>query len=284
MKLGKKIAEGASAEVFEWEDDEKIIKIARPTIDKKYFQTEFANTVKMWNLGLPVPQAYEMLEYDNRPCIVFERIHGNTLRDRFFKRLLPQLASHPEKIDWNDALFSARLLANIHTLTHQELPTNQRTFLKNQIQSVNYLSKEEESAVLELLNDLPLKERICHGDANPNNILFTHEGEPILIDWLNASLGNPEADIAEFIIMIRFAILPEELPIKVIELFDSIREKIIALFMKEYTELTGITYEEVEKWIVPIAARKLASDGIVEAEKQLLVQEIKRRLELGETH
>lgn len=48
--------------------------------------------------------------------------------------------------------------------------------------------------------------------------------------------------------------------------------------MDEYTLLTGITYDDVDPWIVPTAARKLSSNGIFESEKQLLINEIKLRL------
>jgi hypothetical protein len=53
--------------------------------------------------------------------------------------------------------------------------------------------------------------------------------------------------------------------------------------MDEYTRLTGITYDEVDTWIVPIAAKKLTSDGIDEEEKQVIVNEINYRLGSKET-
>lgn len=81
--------------------------------------------------------------------------------------------------------------------------------------------------------------------------------------------------------MIKFAVLPPNTPHNVVSIFDSIRENIIKSFMDEYTLLTGITYDEVDPWITPIAARKLASDGISQEEKQLLLQEIRLRLSMN---
>ncbi|WP_010095633.1 aminoglycoside phosphotransferase family protein [Ornithinibacillus scapharcae] len=278
MKIGKKLGEGANAEVFEWEDNTKVIKLAKSNINRTDLEREFNNSLTVWNLGLAVPKPYEMIDYHDRPGIVYERIFGKTLRERFFENLIPQ--NHVDSnLDWNDARLSARILAKVHnTLSHKEIPSQQRDFLKRQILSVNYLSEFEKEAVLDILNSLPAKDNICHGDANPNNLLFSNE-QPILIDWMNASNGNPEADLAEFIIMIRYAILPPETPSNALKLFDSNREKIIAEFMEEYTNLTGTTYNEVDPWIVPIAARKLSTDGIFEDEKLLLVNEIRIRLE-----
>ncbi|CAM4442637.1 hypothetical protein PAXY110619_15315 [Paenibacillus xylanexedens] len=63
------------------------------------------------------------------------------------------------------------------------------------------------------LDQLPMKQQLCHGDPNPGNILL-RDHDAIIIDWNNASTGNPEADLAEYIIMIRYAILPPHLPMK----------------------------------------------------------------------
>lgn len=94
---------------------------------------------------------------------------------------------------------------------------------------------------------------------------------------MNASIGNPEADLAEYMIRIRHGVLPSELPSTVLEFFEPLRESIIHVFMEEYTKLSGITYEDVYPWLVPVAARKLAADAISEEEKSLLVQEEIRR-------
>ncbi|GIP35688.1 hypothetical protein J2TS4_48980 [Paenibacillus sp. J2TS4] len=74
--------------------------------------------------------------------------------------------------------------------------------------------------------------------------------------------------------MIRYAVLPPSLPGKVLEYFDSIRESIFNIFMEEYSKLSGITYEEVYPWLVPIAARKLSTD-ISADERNLLIQKIR---------
>ena len=78
----------------------------------------------------------------------------------------------------------------------------------------------------------------------------------------------------------RYAVLPSQYPQVIVQLFDSIRETIINIFMDEYNKLSGITYDEVAPWIIPVAARKLSVDGIGEEEKILLVQEIRRNLNI----
>ncbi|SES62884.1 TIGR02172 family protein [Oceanobacillus limi] len=277
MGIGRKIGEGANAEVYEWENDKKVIKLAKSNIDKTDLQREYDNNLVMWKLGLPVPQPFGMAAYDQRPGIVYERIYGKTLRERFFETLV-QVNTDQQKLDWDDVRLTARLFGDIHnSISNEKLPNGQKEFLKKQIQSVDYLREEETKLVLAILDRLPQKNRVCHGDANPNNVLIRND-KPVLIDWMNAANGNPEADLAEFILMIRYAVLPPNVPNNAVRVFDANREKIIGAFMDEYTRLTGTTYDEVDPWIVPIAARKLSSDGIGEEEKQVLLNEIKRRL------
>jgi thiamine kinase-like enzyme len=49
-----------------------------------------------------------------------------------------------------------------------------------------------------LIENLPKDSVVCHGDINPNNIMFC-EGEYKFIDWVNAGIGNPLYDIAEYV-------------------------------------------------------------------------------------
>lgn len=276
MNIGKKIGEGGNSEVFELENNAKVIKLAKSNTNKTALQREYKNNLTAWKMGLSVPQPFEIVELNNRPGIVFERIYGETLKERLFNNLIAE----PPKIDWDDFRCTARLLCEIHKLSSEEIP-QQRDSLKGQILSVDYLTEDEKSAVIGILNSLPIKSRISHGDPNPNNILMRN-GDPVMIDWNNATNGNPETDLAEYIIMIKFAVLPPETPKNVLKHFDSIRGTIVKVFMDEYTLLTGTTYDEVDPWIVPIAARKLTADAISDKEKQLLLNEIRLRLEMME--
>lgn len=278
MKLGKKIGEGSNSEVFEWENDEKVIKLAKPNTNRIALQREYRNNLIVWEMGLPVPQPFEIMELNHRPGIVFERIYGESLKERLFKNLIEHINN--EQLNYeNDIRYTARLLSEVNQLSHEDVPP-QRDFLKKQILSVDYLGMDEKKAVINILDRLPTNNKICHGDPNPNNIIMSN-GNLIMIDWNDATSGNPETDLAEYIIMIKYAVLPSDTPQNIVSLFNSIRERIIEVFMDEYALLTGVTYQEVDPWIVPIAARKLSADGISDEEKRLLVNEIRSRLEMN---
>jgi len=278
-KLGSKIAEGGCSEVFEWEDRSKLIKLAKMNTNYGAMKREYDNNCMAWNCGLSVAEPYEMVEVDGRPGIVFERIYGETLKERFFKQIMKQ----PADLDGSDIQITARILYEIHNKKIDiDLPSHQRDNIKHGINRVEYLTSVEKEAVITHLDSLPSKQTLCHGDPNPGNILITNDGKAVVIDWMDASIGNPEADLAEYIMMIRYAILPPHLPAIISTYFDSIRETAIQLFMDEYTQLSGITYRDVAPWFTPIAARKLSADAISEDEKAVLVEVIRNTIKESE--
>lgn len=278
--LGKKIGEGGCSEVFEYEEGNKIIKLAKDITFHEPMRREYDNNLIAWNNELPVAKPYEFVEISGRPGIVFERIYGVTIMERLLIEALSHYngtAPASEK-NGNNIRTIARLLHKIHNKTEVTLPSNQRDLLRYSINSTEYLSISEKESVISILDTLPIKQKLCHGDPNPANFMINDDGNAVIIDWMNASIGNPEADLAEFIIMIRFTILPSNIPSSVSNIFNEIREKIIEIFMDEYTKLSGITYEEVFPWLIPVAARKLSADAISDDEKKLLISEIRRHL------
>lgn len=284
QKLGRKIGEGGCAEVYEWEDGSKVIKLAKSNTSQGELALELRNNQAVWEQGLPVPRPYGLLDVAGRPGAVFERIVGESMMERFIAKLMqprPQRPSGGHAWDWDPAMRAditrmAELMHKIHQHSVSGLPSQQDE-MAHRIRQGDYLNDGEKDTVIKWLKFLPQKDRLCHGDLNPGNIMI-RDGEYVVIDWMNATTGTPEADIAEYIVMIRFGVLPPGLPESVIAVFDAVREPFIQLFLEAYTELSGMTYAAVEPWIVPVAARKLCTDAISEKEKQHLVAEIRRRI------
>ena len=278
-KIGNKIGEGACAEVFEWEDQSKIVKVAKPNTSTRALQEELHHCRIAWECGLPVPKPFEQVNIEGRFGIVFERILGETFLKRFIDGAVKQsqlnLPIHVSE-NYSDVRMTARLLYQIHTHSVPDMPS-QRDYIKHDIRLASYLTEVEKAAVIALLDQLPLKHQLCHGDPNPANILL-RDNDAVVVDWSNATTGNPEADLAEYIVMIRYAILPSDWPNEVSVVLNATRETIIRIFMEEYEKLSGIGYADIEPWIAPIAARKLSADAMSLEEKHLLVKEIRRRL------
>ncbi|PCL90217.1 phosphotransferase family protein [Paenibacillus lautus] len=271
--LGQKIGEGGCSEVFEVGNN-RIIKLAKENTSFEALRREYLNNCIAWECGLPIPQPFELTKMSGRPGIVFEHIAGKTMMERFFNQVI---VSHNNEVKQADVQLTAQLLFRVHQALAEgkELPC-QKSIIKSNILSVNYLSASEKESAISLLESLETKQCLCHGDPNPRNVIVKDDGEAILLDWMNATIGNPEADIAEYIVMIRYAVLPSSFPEETRDMFDSIRENLIDIFMDEYYRLSGISYDDVEPWIIPILARKLSADAISDVEKKKLVAEIRR--------
>lgn len=275
--LGTKLAEGGCAEVFTWLDGaDKVVKLAKANTNLHALTAELRHSGIAWQLGLPVPRPYGLVEVGGRNGIVFERVSGETILERFDRSARAGVDGPRPGTDCLEAGTTARLLHQIHSQSADGLPA-QRASIERDFRRAGYLADAEVDAVVALLAALPLRQQLCHGDPNPGNFLRSGD-EVMVIDWNNATVGNPEADLAEYILMLRYAVLPSSMPAEAIRLFDAVRESAIQLFMDAYQRLSGIGWVEVEPWMAPIAARKLAADAISEREKTLLLEEIRRRL------
>ncbi|CAH2214394.1 aminoglycoside phosphotransferase family protein [Tepidibacter aestuarii] len=275
-KIGRKINEGVSAEIFEWENNEKIIKLAKNKKRHQAMLTEYLNSQVAWDSGVSVPQPFKLVDVDGRPGIVFERIYGETLMERFVNQ---------KGLNYEDiARTTAKILSETHEKTIQNIPSQREPIICS-INQADYLTTSEKKLVIDILNSIPIKQQLCHGDPNMNNILIK-DNRPLLIDWRHASIGNPEVDLAEYILMIRYAILPmvrhaispRNITSKTAEYINLIKEEMIKVFIDEYTKLSDITYEDIDSWIIPMAARRLSVGIIPKFEKEQLVAEIRRRL------
>lgn len=281
LNLGRKIGEGACSEIYEWENEHKIIKLAKANTSIQGMRREYENSRVLWESGLSVPQPFEMMEVNGRPGIVFERINGESLMERFIHQLNNRPPFDEKGMDEsNNIRITASCLYELHNHHIKlELP-NQREQIKYSIRGIDDLTLDEKEAVIGILDRLPIKNQLCHGDPNPGNILIRN-GETLLIDWSGASIGNPEADLAEYIILVRYAVIESYLPFlsnEAVKKFNSIRETMIEVFIEEYTRLSSITYDEIEPWIVPIAARRLSAD-LSKEERDSILKDIKKEID-----
>lgn len=275
---GRKLGEGGCAEVFEWEDGSKIVKLAKPNTSSAALQREWKHCRAAWECGLPVPEPFGLVTVEGRPGIVFERIYGDSILNRIVSKTVG-LNKREIALDLLEdhlhARITARLLYQIHT--NSVRLSCQREKIRNDIRRAPSLTKPEIETLIAQLDQLPIKQQLCHGDPNPGNILL-RDHDAFIIDWNDASTGNPEADLAEYVILIRYAVVPPYLPAELSVFLDTTRETTISLFLEEYERLSGIGYADIEPWIAPVAARKLSADATSEAEKALLLDEIRRRI------
>lgn len=287
-RLGLKIDEGACADIYEWKSPDgadRVLKLSKTVADCPAMVEEYRVSRVVWETGLPVARPHELVEIDGRTGIVFDRIRGESGMQRLIRRAVsveagetsPEAGATDEyTMQLTDFRAMARALAEIHGQKARGL-RSQRDVLKERIERATYLAPGERAALLHLLERLPRREQLCHGDPNPGNFLF--DGERVtVIDWRDATSGNPEADLARLLVLIRYSDLPAGIPPQVSEYLEARRERMAGAILNEYQSHTGLTYEPIEPWIALAAAYRIVTDPVSEVEKDRLGRAIRRLL------
>ena len=117
------------------------------------------------------------------------------------------------------------------------------------------------------LETMPTGDRICHGDLHPGNVLLTTRGESV-IDWVDATRGNPLVDVARTTIIFLGAAQSAEIPRPLMKILVALFH---ATYIRHYFKLCPGGEDEYRRWFPIVAAARL-SEGIPELEAWLLTQ------------
>jgi len=257
VSSGQPIARGRTADIYTWEDG-YVLKLFHNWFDLESIKYEAQIARAVQASGLPVPRVGDIIQLDGRNGLIYERVNGHSMLEALQRR------------PWRLFYYARRLAAlqaQMHTRIFKiELPP-QRQRLENKIRHANALPAQTQSAVLSLLNTLRDGDRICHGDFHPGNILLTAYGE-VVIDWIDASLGNPLADVARSSILALGAAGSDQIP-------NLFMKGIIQLFhvasLHHYFSLCPGGEHEYQHWL-PIVATARLSENIPELESWLVAQ------------
>jgi thiamine kinase-like enzyme len=215
------LARGRSAEVFAWGDG-KVLKLFYDNCAPDRANSEAKITDSVFRAGLPVPEIFETIEWDNRQGIVFEKIDGISMLDACIKN--PQNAEE-----------YGILLANIHRKIHKvaiETLPNLQPLLIQLIRKSVHLSAEQKKKVVSLLENQTNGFQLCHMDFHPDQVLITEKG-PHVIDWESGCHGNPLADVARTALILRIGEISRPTSISKQDL-DEIRSPIISNYLDQY--------------------------------------------------
>jgi thiamine kinase len=253
--LGPVIGRGRTAEIYEWGEG-RVLKLFVAGWPEAAVELEARVSRAVHDTGLPTPAVGEVLQVGGRPGLVLERVSGPSM--------LQVLSSRPWTMPRLLPVF-AWLHAGMHRHEAPDLPS-QRSRLGAQIERARPLPIRLKERALRRLDALPDGSAICHGDFHPDNVLVTSDG-PVIIDWDNATSGNPLADVARTSLLFRTgAPLPGRASRLLVESLRSLAHR---TYLRRYRQARPFRQEELDAWLLPIAAARL-SEGIVEEEPDLL--------------
>lgn len=255
---GQLLAQGRQAEVFAW-GETHVLKLFREGHWPQAAQHEARIARAAHAGGVRTPAVMDVIDYEGRAGIVYERINGESML-RVMQKQLWRLSA------------LARSLAELHCAIHRlpappELP-NAHARIRQGIESATALPEALKRGALQRLMELPQSDRLGHGDFHPDNVLLSAEGL-VILDWPNAASGHPLADVMLTSILLRAADLPPTIPLPMRALIALVRGHFHATYLQHYLKLTGFTEAEMRRWQAPIAAARL-SENILPERKQLL--------------
>ena len=245
-KLGPLIAAGRTSDVYEYGVG-SVVKVPGPQVPAHWSAMEAQYTAAVRQLGAPSPDVRDLVEIDGRQAIVFERIDGESM----WQLMLTAPA---------DAPALSRELAAIHRqilstgMPHGVPSVTDRTCGK--IDEAEVLSADDREAAKQIVRDLPRGAALLHGDLHPGNVLMGRAG-PVVIDWFDAAIGHPIADVVRTSLLIRphfGGAEPPHLPGAPPELLDRLHRSYLA----EMADLLDVPSEVVRRWESVRAAGRLA--------------------------
>lgn len=188
-----KAGAGASADV--WAIDElRVLKLFRSDVNDVPVALEYAAGAWAADQALPVPRPLARVALEGRAGIIFERMQGADM--------LSIITRAPWRM-W--ALI--RQLADLHGKVHRQPGS---TALPRQIDVLRHRIMRSRAGAVAVEAALRRIDRVesdgawlVHGDFHPGNLLLSGAGVAI-IDWAQAAVGLPAADVARTELLLRF--------------------------------------------------------------------------------
>ena len=263
--LGPRIGQGRTADIYAW-DDERAIKLFHEGRPRASVELELRTTALARERGCPTPRVWSVETVGDRHGIILERLHGPPLTVHLLRRLWLLLAG---------ADLLAELHYDIRGRSGVGLPDLVAS-LSEAIDRADRLSPAQRDRLQTLLAQLPVGDRICHGDLHPANILMARTG-PVVIDWDNAESGNPLADFARTVLLLRFAALPPSWNFVAHSVAGATRDLYAHRYRRRYGTLAAHDRAEYEHWKTILLAWRISED--IPAERERLLAEIGPRLD-----
>ena len=243
------IARGRTAEVLAWQD-QRVLKLFYDWISATSIEREIQAARLVSTTDLPTPKLLGELTLDGRRGLVYERVAGESL--------LKLLGTRP----WLCVRY-ARQFAELHAAIHRQRGTDLpplKAGLENTIRHIEGLPPDLQAATLDRLARLPDGDTLCHFDFHPDQVMLTATGQ-VVLDWMTAYAGQPAADVARTVVLIRFGpVLDASWLMQ--QLANVLRGLFFRTYLQRYLELNpAVTVAAIDAWLPLVAVARLA-EGI----------------------
>jgi aminoglycoside phosphotransferase (APT) family kinase protein len=258
--LGDPIGEGRTAEVYDLGNG-RVLKLLREGLPPGWLDIEADKTAAVHLAGAPAPGVHGVMEVGSRVGYVFDRAPGKKMLARINRS--PQRARH-----WG------RLMGEVHARILDcgcaDLPDVKES-LAWKIDRAEGLSSKEKAAARDALLGLPDGTKVLHGDLHANNV-FVDRDVFTVIDWIDATCGDPAADIARTLWLLSPAAMPPGTGGRRVK--GIFGEAARSAYLGHILPAAGRSRSEIRAWELPVLAGRL-SEGI-DYQQEALVTEVRR--------
>lgn len=258
MELGKVIARGRTAEVYNWSENQ-VLKLFYDWVPPEFVKQEFEISQQISKAGVPVAQVFDMFEHNQRFGIVYEKISGVTM--------LQKLLTKPWEVCKHSSAL-AELHIRMHQVPLEGFPSFRERWFRN-IERIPDLPESTRQSLIHRVDHLPDANRLCHFDFHPDQVIYTDKG-PIILDWMTACAGHPAADVARTQILLTIG-KPPGASWWMILLASILGRMANFYYMKRYLALNPqLNHQLIRDWLAPMAAVRLLET--IEGERPALMK------------
>lgn len=192
MRLGELVAAGRTSDVFALGND-AVVKVPRPEVPSDWSRIEALLGGTVARHGLPVPAVRDLVELEGRSCIVFDRVEGPSMWQRALDQPGEAAQLAVQLVDVQHQIHSAGIPPGVPDLAAR---------LVSKVDACDAIDDSEQTEARQLIAGLPSGAALLHGDLHPGNVLMTDDG-PVVIDWFDAAVGHPLADVLRTSLLMR---------------------------------------------------------------------------------
>ena len=180
------IGQGAVGTLYQYDPD-TIVKVYRPGTTLENLIQEREHSQLAFVNGVPSRIFYDIVRVGDCYGVIYELIESSSMGR--------QISNNPELAEEYAVKFG-EILQQIHAVDASsfDIPSAKDTYLQAAKNLASNYTDEENQLIRDMINAMPDGTNLIHGDFHPKNIMI-QDGEPLLIDMGDISIGHPLYDI-----------------------------------------------------------------------------------------
>jgi aminoglycoside phosphotransferase (APT) family kinase protein len=223
--------------------NDAVAKLPMPDTPEAWIRIEAEYSAAVHDVGAPVPEFLGFDEHEGRVVSIYRRAFG--------ERMWETVLDHPERAEEH-----GRRLVELQELFASLVPPivlpNQVDRIRSKIRiAARYADPQLDTA----LTAVPSVDRVvlCHGDLHPSNVILCAAG-PMVVDWFDASRGDPVGDVARTMTLLAADPAPEHLAGARGDILTRLR----SAYLEAAADAFGFDGALFERWQTVVVAARVA--------------------------